>query len=151
MSSKDLFKKIVDLRKSILHPNGPVERVQYAADLSDETLHLAIFDENDQIIACGTMLMEDESERPSTSIGRIRGMAVNEAFQGKGLGAIILDGLIDVAIDRKVQIIWCNARTKILNFYFKRDFKSEGDEFITPGGIPHFKLIKTITYNDKLK
>ena len=151
VTSKDLFKKIIELRKSILHPDGPIERVQYAADHSEETVHLAIFDENNVILACGTMLMEDESEGSSKSVGRIRGMAVSESSQGKGLGAVILDGLIDEAIERKVQKIWCNARSKILKFYFKRDFESVGDEFITAGGVPHFKLIKSITYKDKLR
>lgn len=144
--------KVIDLRKSILHPNGPMERVQYSSDSSEKSFHLAIFDEKtDEILACGTLLMEDEEERSSEKTARIRGMAVGEKSQGLGLGAVVLDGLIAESVSRQVDKIWCNARTKILNFYLKKGFVSVGDEFVTAGGVPHYKLVKTISYDDGVK
>jgi len=148
IQTKEEFKKIIDLRKSILHPDGPLERVLYSADAESSSIHMAVFDEGQNVIACGTMLMEDETEKISSHTGRIRGMAVSESSQGLGLGGAILDALIEEARVRKVTKIWCNARTKILNFYLKRGFVSEGEEFVTAGGVPHFKLVKTITYAD---
>ena len=153
ISTEEDFKKVIDLRKSILHPKGPIDRIHYPSD-SDQTrsYHLVIFDEQkNEILACGTLLMEDEGENPSTKIARIRGMAVSEKFQGLGFGALILDGLIKESIRRRVEKIWCNARTKILNFYLKKGFVSVGDEFVIAGGIPHYKLLKTISYKDEIK
>lgn len=148
VKSQEQLKKIIDLRKAILHPDGPMERVLYPADGSETAIHVAIISEDGDVMACGSMLMEDESEKESTHIGRIRGMAVSEKSQGKGLGGIVLESLLAEAKSRKVTKIWCNARTKILNFYLKRGFVSSGDEFITAGGIPHYRLVKSMVYGN---
>jgi predicted GNAT family N-acyltransferase len=152
VKSVDDFKKVVALRKATLHPNGPWELVHYSFDSFEDSFHLAIFDHNsDKVIACGTLLMEDESEEHSSTVARIRGMAVDGAFQGQGLGGVILDGIIEESHKRRVEKIWCNARSKILDFYIRKGFVSLGSEFITAGGVPHYKLVKTITYKDDLK
>ena len=145
------FKKVIDLRKSILHPKGPFSRIQYPLDHDQGSVHLAIFNDIREILACGTILMEDEQENPSKKIARIRGMAVSKKSQGMGLGTIVLNDLIKESEKQKIEKIWCNARTENLNFYLKRDFISIGDEFVTPSGIPHFKLIKTIVYKDSVQ
>ena len=151
IKNEEDFNKVVGLRKSILHPDGPWGRVRYDSDSRADSFHLAIFAEDHEVLACGSLLMEDESEIESSTIARIRGIAVSEKSQGMGLGKIILKGLLEESERRRVQKIWCNARSAILKFYLQEDFKSVGDEFITAGGIPHYKLIKTISYSENIR
>ena len=146
VQSPERLKKIIDLRKVTLHFDGPMERVFYSRDQNKDSIHVAIFDESESIMACGSLLMEDETGFESVDVGRIRGMAVSEKFQGRGLGGLVLDTLIVEAEARRVSKIWCDARTKILNFYIKRGFVSTGNEFVTASGIPHYKLVKTMGF-----
>lgn len=127
---------LVSLRKRVLHPQGPVERVLYPEDKDASTLHLA-FEDKGQMIACGSLIEDLEGLR-------VRGMAVDSSFRGKGLGSKILDEFIQEAQKRGASLIWCNARTRALPLYERKGFQKQGDEFDLPGGGPHYKLILKI-------
>ena len=141
------FNTVIDLRQNILHPGGERSRVLYPFDDHKETIHLGVFTEdpdagNLKLAACGTLLPEAENLKFSTSVCRIRGMAVDANFQKKGLGQMILNGLLEEALKNKRSKVWCNARSSVLNFYLSKGFVKEGFEFILPPNIPHYKLIK---------
>lgn len=143
IKSKD-FEIMVQLRQKVLHPDGVRERVLYAFDDHEESFHLGIFSKEGELAACGSLLPESEGLKFSTSICRIRGMAVDPHFQKQGLGGLILEGLLEEAVRNKRSKVWCNARSSILDFYLRKDFLKAGEEFILPPNIPHYKLVKTL-------
>lgn len=126
------LKELIELRKKVLHPHGPVERVLYLEDSYAETLHVAIREEG-RLIACGSLIFEK-------TVARVRGMAVADGQRGKGLGSLILDALIEGAKDKGVAKIWCNARVAALSLYERKGFQKVGDVFDLPGGGPHYRL-----------
>jgi len=138
------YESMIDLRQKILHPKGERSRVLYSFDDHSEAMHFGVYTENLELVACGSLLPESEDLIFSSSVSRIRGMAVDEDFQKQGLGQLVLEELLKNALKNKRSKVWCNARTSILDFYLRRGFFKQGEEFILPGNIPHYKLIKNL-------
>ena len=132
------LKEIIEVRQEILHPDGPRERVVYEPDEEESTLHL-VYKSNDQILAVGTMMFENEDEASSGDL-RIRGMAVKAELQGQGVGRQILDEFISFAQEKNVNKIWCNARVRALPLYERKGFVKFGKPFDVPGSGPHYRM-----------
>jgi len=66
---------------------------------------------------------------PETAQYQLRGMAILKAFQGKGLGKIILKHGEELLQEKKAKIIWCNARELAVNFYKKNGYQIIGEPF----------------------
>lgn len=150
-SNLEIMDEIIALRKKVLHPHGPVERVIYKSDALQGSAHFVLFHDG-KIIGTGTVQPEDESEKVSTSSWRIRGMAVDPEYQGQGLGQKIVAAIIQyvtayVTDDNAAsddhppaRLIWCNARVSALNLYQRFGFIAEPGEFIIPNSGPHRRL-----------
>lgn len=145
LSQEPLSKDIINLRQSVLHPNGPVTRVTYSPDTDTLAIHICVR-KYGELVAVGTMLPEDEQEARSESVWRIRGMAVHPEMQGKGLGGLILNEMFEVLKNTevktkmKVTLVWCNARVEALNLYTRFGFEVLDGEFDIPGSGPHRRL-----------
>lgn len=136
---------ILQLRKEVLHPLGPLDRVQYPRDKDPMAVHIAIQAHN-ELVAVGSLLPEDEDENFSLSVWRIRGMAVRSDLRGFGLGQIVLTEMFENlrALTEKTKVVpslvWCNARVEALNLYKKFGFEVLDEEFVIPGSGPHRRL-----------
>ena len=150
LSQVPFDEEILQLRQSVLHPDGPIERVTYHNDKDPLALHVAIRKDN-SLIAVGTLLPEDEDEKYSESIWRIRGMAVRSDMRGLGLGSILLTEMFDhlktISTKTKVKpsLVWCNARIEALNLYRNLGFEVLEGEFLIPGSGPHQRLKYNLT------
>ena len=78
--------------------------------------------------------------RPVAKIGRV---AVLEAYRGKGLGQVLMDVVIAAAIDEGYAQIILDAQTRVLSFYERLGFASEGEEFLD-ANIPHYRMRKVL-------
>lgn len=72
---------------------------------------------------------------PSGQIGR---MAVLPAWRGRGVGAALLEALVQEAVRRGLNC-HLNAQTHALDFYTRAGFRPEGEEFME-AGIPHRRM-----------
>jgi predicted GNAT family N-acyltransferase len=73
---------------------------------------------------------------PAGKIGRI---AVIAGARGRGIGALILRGLLDEARRRGIRRPHLHAQLQALPFYEKLGFRSEGGVF-DEAGIPHMRM-----------
>ena len=80
----------------------------------------------DEAIGTGRLL-------PDGHIGR---MAVLAGWRGRGVGALLLQALIDEAQRRGMTRVVLNAQTHALGFYARFGFAPEGDEY-EEAGLPH--------------
>lgn len=71
---------------------------------------------------------------------QLRGMATRAAWQGKGLGAQLVNFAVVYMRGQKVNYVWCNAREKAANFYTNLGFEIISDEFDIPGIGPHYVM-----------
>jgi len=131
-----LYQQVLDLRDRILRK--PLGHSVYADDLSDEPNQVILAGvDNEKVIACGIL----KTVGPGTM--KLRQMAVEESFQGKGIGNQVLKAAELYATQNGVKRIELHARKYALPFYEKAGYTSEGDEF-TEVGIPHFAMYKNL-------
>ena len=81
-----------DLRRRMLrqHLTGPEADVEYPADRLPGTLHLGVRD-GGEVVAIATFSRESAPGHPEVVAARLRGMAVDPARQGQGLGAALVE------------------------------------------------------------
>lgn len=70
-------------------------------------------------------------------------MAVLPAYRGQGVGAALLQALLECAQQRQDLAVVLHAQTHAVGFYEKFGFIKEGAEYIE-AGIPHYTMRKDI-------
>ena len=68
---------------------------------------------------------------------QLRGMAVDHAFQGQGLGATLLKEVQRT----EDQPLWCNARERAVSFYGRHAWRGVGEPFDIPPIGPHQRMV----------
>jgi predicted GNAT family N-acyltransferase len=71
-------------------------------------------------------------------IGRL---AVLKQWRGKGVGGALLDILLVIANKMGYEEVRLHAQTRVLEFYLRRGFESQGEEFME-AGIPHILMVR---------
>ena len=112
------------------------QRVPIEIEWDDQdagSLHALAYSGAGDAVATGRLL-------PDGHIGR---MAVLKEWRGKGVGAAILNRLIEVAQERGDQEIELFAQTHALEFYRRYGFVENGEIF-EEAGIPHQAMRKKL-------
>lgn len=71
--------------------------------------------------------------------GRVGRMAVLLSWRRKGVGAALLDALLQRARDKGMPEVVLHAQTHAVGFYRRFGFSPKGDEFLE-AGIPHQEM-----------
>ena len=100
----------------------------------DECWHALAHDTAGRAVATGRLL-------PDGHIGR---MAVRKEARGTGVGARVLEALIDKAQSLGYPELILNAQTHAMPFYSRAGFAAEGEEF-EEAGIPHRTMRRVLT------
>lgn len=87
----------------------------------------------DEAVGTGRLL-------PDGHIGR---MAVLAGWRGRGVGALLLQALIDEAKRRGMARMVLNAQTHALGFYARFGFVPEGEEY-EEAGLPHRTMSRSL-------
>lgn len=131
------------LRYEVLRrPLGmPFEATLFDGDDFPSTQHLIAFDA-DRAVGCLTLLIPDSSrmtpdQRPIQV--QLRGMAVLDQVQGRGVGSRMLDEVHQMASSQGWHL-WCNARQQAVPFYAKNGWRIQGEPFDIPAIGIHFAM-----------
>lgn len=126
--------KTFPLRRAVLRKDLPQEPHEFKGDFEEGTFHLGYF-ENEELQGVVTVMVKD-------SEAQIRGMAVAENQQQRGIGAALLTAAEERIAEKNVHRIWMNARETAVLFYSKHGYKVLGERFmIKPIGW-HFVMEK---------
>lgn len=71
--------------------------------------------------------------------GKIGRLAVLANYRGRGIGRALMERCHDVARQRRVTQVWCNAQTAVVPFYERIGYTVIGGEF-DEAGISHRKM-----------
>ena len=82
---------------------------------------------------------------PDARIGR---MAVLPEWRGRGVGAAILNALVERARQRGMRRVALHAQTHAAGFYAKYGFAPDGEVFIE-ADIPHVTMTRTLSDGDR--
>ena len=131
--------RIINLRWTILRAGLPREAANFDGDHEPTTHHFAAFS-NDDVVACATFLRNSYENEPAW---QLRGMAVNEGFQGTGLGSRLLEFAEGFILPQGYSnLLWCNARLPAERFYVRMGWRTVSEPFEIPDAPLHVKMIK---------
>lgn len=116
----------------VLEQKVPIEMEWDEMDAA--SLHAVACDESGAAVGTGRLL-------PDGHIGR---MAVRQPARGKGIGARLLEILVEAARQRGDRQVMLNAQTQAEPFYQRYGFLREGDVFME-AGIQHIHMRRELT------
>ena len=131
------------LRQRILRPHQTV--AELAAEDDAEAVHFAALDGGD-VVGVGLV----QREVPAWgSLGdgpwwRLRGMATDEAWRNRGVGAAVLDAVVIHVREAGGGRLWCEARTPALSFYVRAGFATHGEAWVDPLIGPHVAMHRLV-------
>ncbi|CAM5204413.1 GNAT family N-acetyltransferase [Alishewanella longhuensis] len=105
-------------------------------ELEAQSVHLMLVADNGDIAAVGRLRAWD------SSTAQVRYMAVAEAWQGQGAGAIILQGLEQQAVALGVKTVVLNARESAITL--RKTRLSGASRSAQPVGINHQRMQKSL-------
>ena len=71
-------------------------------------------------------------------------MATDEEYRRKQIGAKLLEDGIRRIKELGGDVLWCNARSNVSNFYQSQGFVQVGGEFDIPTVGPHVRMYKLL-------
>ncbi|KAL6951427.1 hypothetical protein ACO0OE_000662 [Hanseniaspora uvarum] len=99
--------------------------------VSNENIYkpiMIIDSEKDECIAIGTLLIETKIIHDGGKVGHIEDIAVNDDYQGKGLGKLLIQFLRNNAVYEDCYKVILDCDEKNVEFYNKCDFNRCGVE-----------------------
>jgi GNAT superfamily N-acetyltransferase len=128
------------LRRDVLRPNGTLDPPPY--DLEPATMHVAALD-GGAVVGCATVFPQPYADEPRA--WQMRGMAVDPAYQGRGIGRLVLEAATDVVRATQAPLIWANGRISAMSFYQGLGWESVGEIFeYGPASLPHLVVIRAL-------
>lgn len=106
-------------------------------------MHLGLFYKEKPIAVC-SFLKNKHHLIPNNNQFQLRGMAVLNEFQGKGLGQILLKHGEYELEKGQTKFLWCNARETAVNFYKKCGFQIIGQSFNIESIGLHYAMYKKL-------
>lgn len=127
------------MRHRVLRAGLPRESAVFPGDELPASRHFGAFVGN-TIICCATFHQEPWQNEPAW---RLRGMATDQAFRGKGIGRALL-ALAEEHLwaETAVPLLWCNARVPAARFYQAQGWEIVSDVFDIPTAGPHYRMVK---------
>ncbi|TDP02291.1 GNAT family N-acetyltransferase [Flavobacterium sp. 245] len=108
------------IRHEVMWPEQPFEFVQLKED--DFGFHFGAFDDEKLVSIVSCFFTEKEMQ--------FRKLATLEEYQGKGIASELLKFILNLAKQKKMKRVWCNARSNKKSFYEKFEMKDTHQTFI---------------------
>lgn len=116
------------VRLPVLRPGKPVESCVFDGDDLPTTVHFGIF-EDENLIGVISVFKANTNLLPQNNQFQIRGMAVLDSHQKRGLGDRLVKAAEDYIISQNADAIWFNAREIAVGFYKKMGYEIIGTPF----------------------
>jgi GNAT superfamily N-acetyltransferase len=129
------------VRQEVLRKGKPLETCHFEGDDEKTTKHFGI-ELNEKIIGIVSVYQVNSQLFFNENQFQIRGMAVLEAHQQKGYGALLIERAEKYCFEKNASVIWFNAREKAVPFYEKNGYQTKGNSFEIPEVGTHFIMFK---------
>ena len=143
------FDEILPLRHAVLRPGKPESASVW--DRDSDAVHIGAW-HGDELVGCATVFADPwegaDGWPADPTAWRLRGMAVDPARQGGGIGRAVLSAALDAARDAGAPLIWANARMTAMAFYESAGFVATGEEYLTVDTqLPHKKIVRRFAHD----
>ena len=131
------------VRNPVLRPNLPVETCRFEGDNLSTTMHFGYF-HDEMLVGIVSVFEKSNSNWQFEKQIQVRGMAVLEEFQKKGIGEKLMQSVIRLAKENQKELIWFNARKNAVPFYERLAFHIFGTAFEIEGVGTHFVMYRLL-------
>lgn len=83
-------------------------------------------------------------EFPDNGLAQLRYMAVDDVYQGNGIGRKIVDHMEQYSKENNVHELFLNARENAVGFYEKLGYQITEKSYLLFDSIQHYKMIKIL-------
>lgn len=136
------------LRRFVLKPHLSEQECILPGDYQATTSHLGLVSKSSdkmEILSVATFIQQAHPELPAENSYRLRGMATDPKYQGRGFGRDVVNyGLEYLRTTEKCDLVWCDARENAFTFYQKLGFILHGPMFEVPYTGPHKVMYKRL-------
>ena len=132
---------VYPLRRQVLRAGRTDLEVAFPEDERTGTIHLAAVAEGGRVLGVVTLFPQPCDRRPGATAWHLRGMAVDPATQGRGVGRALLEEAVRRAREAGVEALWAEGRDTALGFYEGAGWSVEGEGFPAAMGLPHHSII----------
>jgi N-acetylglutamate synthase-like GNAT family acetyltransferase len=132
-----LYPAELDLRFAVLRVPLGLGRETLGTEHDHSSLHWVALD-GDAVVGCVLLLPSD------TSRARLRAMAVDSPWRGRGVGRALVAALERDALELGYREIFMHARENAIGFYQRLGYQLSGDRF-SEVGIPHRIMSKSLS------
>ncbi|MFA5300694.1 MAG: GNAT family N-acetyltransferase [Lutibacter sp.] len=137
ISAQDTF----PIRLEVLRKNIPLP-YEFNGDFDKDTIHLGAF-KNGKLIAVSSYMNASNHNFKGNQY-QLRGMATLTEYQGFGAGKLMLEKIFLILIEKKIDVLWCNARLVAVDFYKKQGFQTFGERFKISYIGEHYVMFKKL-------
>jgi GNAT superfamily N-acetyltransferase len=152
----------LELRREVLYAGRSPEAVAELYATDPDPFVVAGLTASGEVVATGTVMgwappdplrraLSETAHGPGgdTTLAelpswRIRGMATRAGARGGGIGAAVLEALVDHVAGHGGGVLWCNARTPALSFYERKGFRRFGDVWADEETGPHVVMWRVV-------
>lgn len=131
------------LRLRVLRPHQTLAEMAYPGDEEPLALHVAACDVGGPV-AVATIAPGGHPAGAACGDWRIRGMATDPAYRGRGLGARLLARCLAHASAAGGGRVWCFARVGARSLYERAGFAAEGEVFDLEDIGPHLLMSRPL-------
>ncbi|MBU2526054.1 MAG: GNAT family N-acetyltransferase [Bacteroidetes bacterium] len=131
-----------EVRHPVLRKGKPLETCQFEGDQDPVSFHLGIF-ESEKLVAVASFLNCQNSNFKGVQM-QLRGMAVLPQYRGRNYGASLYQAGLSELVERKVDLLWFNAREVAKDFYEKYKAQIFGEPFWIPEIGKHYLMYHTL-------
>ena len=131
------------VRNPVLRPHQPVESCRFDGDNLASTTHFGCYEE-EKLIGVVALFEKPNLNWALDKQYQLRGMAVLDDHQKKGIGEQLVKTVITFAQEKKMQLIWFNARKNAVPFYEKLNFHRYGTAFEIEGIGTHYLMYRLL-------
>jgi predicted GNAT family N-acyltransferase len=132
-----------ELRQRVLRPQQAVGDMAFPGDDAPGAAHFGAF-AGEVLVGVASITPQGRSGPAEPGLYRVRGMATAPEVRGGGYGGSLLEACLDHARGQGGNLVWCNARTTVADFYRRFGFQPEGDPFELPGIGPHVVMTRPL-------
>ncbi|MEO6174156.1 MAG: GNAT family N-acetyltransferase [Flavobacterium circumlabens] len=131
------------VRHPVLRKGKPLESCLFEGDDLETTHHFGLFLDS-ELIGIISLYSKINTTFAQKNQAQIRGMAVLEQHQKKGIGEALVKHCENYCLQKNTDLIWFNARTAAVGFYQKMNYKTVGEAFDIKDVGEHYLMFKKL-------
>ncbi len=131
------------VRHPVLREGKPLDSCAFDGDHLETTFHIGYFDDGN-LIGVASFLKNDHAVHNFTNAGQLRGMAVMQGNQGRGIGKALVSFGETLLREKYLDYVWMNAREIAVPFYDSCGYKKIGPVFDIAKVGNHYVMYKEL-------